>query len=78
MEEDKIQGWQDYSEHVVEYDGPNKSATIGVKDGGYGDADGVANGVIVTVKVGSKVYSLKSNNCANIFARYYNSSSLRL
>ena len=44
---DEVNGWQDYSEHVVEYDGPNKSATIGVKNGGYGDADGVENGVIV-------------------------------
>jgi len=47
LEEDKIQGWQDYSDHVVEYDGTNKSVTIEVKDGGYGDADGVENGVIV-------------------------------
>ncbi|GEM_PF-1327747 len=44
---DQVNGWQDYSSHVVEYDGVNKTVTIEVKDGGYGDADGVANGVVV-------------------------------
>jgi len=44
---DEVNGWYDYSDHVVEYNGPEKKVTIEVKDGGYGDADGVENGVIV-------------------------------
>ncbi|MCD6220330.1 hypothetical protein J7K43_08120, partial [Candidatus Calescamantes bacterium] len=44
---DEVNGWQDYSDTVIEYDGMNKSVTIEVKDGDYGDADGVENGVIV-------------------------------
>jgi hypothetical protein len=38
--------WQDYSEYVKFY--PNKkSLTIRIQDGGFGDADGIANGIIV-------------------------------
>ena len=38
-------GWSDYSEHVIEY--KDNRATIEIKDGGFGDADGVANGSIL-------------------------------
>ncbi len=43
---DTINGWHDYSEHTtINYD--DQSVTIELKDGGYGDSDGLANGVIV-------------------------------
>jgi hypothetical protein len=43
---DTINGWHDYSEHTtINNDG--QSVMLEVKDGGYGDSDGVANGVIV-------------------------------
>jgi uncharacterized protein YcnI len=41
-----IAGWQDYSEHVT-ISADRKSVTLELKDGGFGDADGIANGVIV-------------------------------
>ena len=43
---DTINGWQDYSEHTT-FNDDSRSITLEVKDGGYGDSDGVANGVIV-------------------------------
>ncbi len=43
---DTINGWQNYSEHAtINTDG--RSVTVELKDGGYGDSDGVANGFIV-------------------------------
>jgi hypothetical protein len=39
-------GWHDYSEHAA-FSADGKSVTFEIKDGGFGDADGVANGVIV-------------------------------
>lgn len=43
---DTINGWVDYSEHVsVSADG--STALVQVTDGGFGDADGVANGIII-------------------------------
>jgi chitinase len=43
---DAVNGWQDYSHHAaISVD--RLSVTVEVKDGGYGDADGVANGVIL-------------------------------
>ncbi len=43
---DPIEGWIDYSQHATF--APNmKSVTIEIQDGGFGDLDGVANGVIV-------------------------------
>jgi hypothetical protein len=42
---DSLNGWQDYSEHVVfEEDG---SVSLTLQDGGFGDADMTANSVIV-------------------------------
>jgi len=38
--------WEDYSAHVV-FSSDMKSATVAYKDGGFGDADGLINGVIV-------------------------------
>ena len=43
---DTVNGWQDYSQHTT-FDNDGRSLTVQVKDGGYGDSDGVANGVIV-------------------------------
>jgi hypothetical protein len=43
---DTINGWQDYSEHTT-FNDDSRSITLEVKDGGHGDSDGVANGVIV-------------------------------
>ncbi len=43
---DTINGWQDYSAHTT-YNGDGRSITVELLDGGYGDSDGEANGVIV-------------------------------
>jgi hypothetical protein len=43
---DVINGWQDYSDHVT-FGGKRKSVILELTDGGDGDTDGVANGVIV-------------------------------
>jgi hypothetical protein len=43
---DTINGWQDYSEHTT-FNNDGRSLTLEVKDGGYGDSDGVVNGYIV-------------------------------
>jgi hypothetical protein len=39
-------GWQDYSAHAVFAD-DRLSVEIEIRDGGFGDADGVANGIVV-------------------------------
>ena len=44
-----IDGWQDYSDHVL-FSGDMMSATISIKDGGFGDIDGVENGTIIARK----------------------------
>lgn len=43
---DAVNGWQDYSDHAV-ISADRRSVTVEVEDGGYGDADGVANGIII-------------------------------
>jgi chitinase len=43
---DSINGWQDYSDHAI-FSDSRKSVTLELKDGGFGDADGIANGVII-------------------------------
>ena len=43
---DTINGWQDYSEHST-FNDDERSVDLELKDGGYGDSDGVANGFIV-------------------------------
>jgi chitinase len=43
---DTINGWYNYSEHTT-FNDDGQSVTLEVKDGGYGDSDGIANGVIV-------------------------------
>ncbi|MBW1748909.1 MAG: hypothetical protein JRJ34_11115 [Deltaproteobacteria bacterium] len=43
---DTINGWYDYSEHTT-FNHDGQSITLELKDGGYGDSDGLANGVII-------------------------------
>jgi hypothetical protein len=43
---DTINGWQDYSDHTT-FNDDGQSVTLELEDGGYGDSDGIANGVIV-------------------------------
>jgi hypothetical protein len=42
---DPVNGWKDYTAHAA-FSADRKSVTVELKDGGYGDADGVANGTI--------------------------------
>ncbi len=43
---DSINGWQDFFSHAT-FIANRKSLTLQLKDGGFGDADGTANGIIV-------------------------------
>ena len=43
---DTINGWYNYSEHTT-FNDDGQSVILELKDGGYGDSDGVANGIIV-------------------------------
>ena len=43
---DTVNGWRDYGEHVT-FNPDGRSVTVELKDGGEGDSDGVANGIIV-------------------------------
>ena len=43
---DTISGWQDWTEHTI-FNDDGRSITLEVVDGGFGDSDAVANGVIV-------------------------------
>jgi len=43
---DSINGWQDFSSNAI-FSSDNKSVTLTITDGGHGDCDGVANGIIV-------------------------------
>ncbi len=43
---DTVNGWRDYTQYVT-FNPDGKSVTVELKDGGQGDSDGVANGVIV-------------------------------
>ena len=43
---DAVHGWKDYSSNVT-YSPDRKSLVVNLQDGGAGDADGTANGIIV-------------------------------
>jgi hypothetical protein len=43
---DTVNGWQNYTQYVT-LNPDGRSVTVELKDGGHGDSDGVANGVIV-------------------------------
>ncbi len=68
---DTINGWYDYSEHTI-FNDDGQSITLEVKDGGYGDSDGLANGIIVDpggIASGGSSYSYSSlgSNIAGCF-----------
>jgi len=44
---DKTAGWQDYSNHST-FSDDGMSGVLEFKDGGYGDADGMENGIIIS------------------------------
>jgi hypothetical protein len=44
---DPIDGWLDYSSHIVSISPDRKSITVEYQDGGFGDLDRVVNGVII-------------------------------
>jgi len=44
---DPVNGWQDYSAHVVSISLDRKSITLEYKDGDFGDLDGVANKFVI-------------------------------
>ena len=43
---DTVNGWQDYTQYTT-FNEDGRSVTVKLKDGGYGDSDGVENGIIV-------------------------------
>ena len=43
---DTVNGWQDYTQYTT-FNQDGRSVTVELQDGGHGDSDGVANGVIV-------------------------------
>jgi YVTN family beta-propeller protein len=43
---DSINGWQDYANHAT-FSPDRRSVTLKLQDGGYGDADGIPNGIII-------------------------------
>jgi hypothetical protein len=43
---DTVKGWQDYTQYTT-FNADGRSVTVELKDGGHGDSDGVANGIIV-------------------------------
>jgi hypothetical protein len=43
---DSANGWQDYSVHAI-FAADRRTLELQLKDGGYGDSDGVENGIIV-------------------------------
>ena len=43
---DSVNGWQEYSVHAV-FAADRRSVDLQLQDGGFGDADGIANGIIL-------------------------------
>jgi len=63
---DTINGWYDYSEHTT-FNNDGQSVTLEVKDGGYGDSDGLANGVIVDPGGISDSYTVTGGGSSGCF-----------
>jgi hypothetical protein len=67
---DTINGWYDYSEHTT-FNDDGQSITLEVKDGGFGDSDGLANGIIVDpggiASFGDDSYSSLGSNIVGCF-----------
>jgi hypothetical protein len=59
---DSITGWQDYTGHCT-FNDARDSLTVELQDGGQGDSDGVANGIIVDP--GGLVVSSPSSSSSN-------------
>jgi hypothetical protein len=59
---DVINGWVDYSSHAT-IRSDRKSVVLEYLDGGYGDADGVANGIIVDPSGPVDTQTLPSSAC---------------
>lgn len=57
MKYDSVSGWQDYSEYAT-VSKDRQSVTLELVDGGFGDADGVANGIIVDPSGPALMWSL--------------------
>ncbi|MDY6905999.1 MAG: M6 family metalloprotease domain-containing protein [Thermodesulfobacteriota bacterium] len=64
---DTINGWYDYSAHAVISD-DRKSVTIELKDGGFGDADGIANSIITDPSGPLTISSTSDNTDTNTIA----------
>jgi hypothetical protein len=43
---DTVNGWQNYTQHAT-FNADGRSVTLELQDGGYGDSDGIANGIVV-------------------------------
>ena len=41
-----IVGWKDYSQNVI-FNNEERYIDVVIKDGGFGDSDGIANGIII-------------------------------
>ena len=67
---DTINGWYDYSEHTT-FNDDGQSITLEVKDGGFGDSDGLANGIIVDpggiASIGDSSYSSLGRSLVGCF-----------
>ena len=67
---DTVNGWYDYSEHTT-FNDDGQSITLEVKDGGFGDSDGLANGIIVDpggiASIGDSSYSSLGSNIMGCF-----------
>ncbi len=46
VKHDSVTGWSDYSNYIV-WSNSRKSVVVTLEDGGFGDADGTVNGIIV-------------------------------
>ncbi len=64
---DSLNGWHDYSDHSTISD-DRKSVVIELKDGDYGDADGIANGIVVDPSgPGSTMRNSNNDNSGGCF-----------
>lgn len=63
---DDANGWQDFSAHAV-FSEDRRTVKIELQDGGFGDADGVANGIILDPSgVGTAAQSTTSDTTASV------------
>jgi len=76
---DSVNGWWNYSDHAV-FSSDRKSVTLELKDGGFGDADGAENGVIIDpsgfTTVSSESQAEENNGGDNCFISTASDGSL--